>query len=119
MKKVLGVIIVTLTIATLLKIDIKKNSVSGLLLSNIEALAADEGVQDCDILVYNRNQVEDSQIEHVQTDIDGGFYITVNGKKISLGVGVSAGGSVKVYVCSDKDDNCCAKSWVEKSVEYL
>lgn len=119
MKKILGVIVVTLAITTLLKIDTKENSLSSLLLSNIEALAADEGVQDCDIFIYNRNQVEDSQIEQVQSDINGGFYITIDGKKISLGVGASAGGSIRVFVCSDKDDNCCAKSWLEKSVEYL
>lgn len=81
MKKILGVIVVTLAITTLLKIDTKENSLSGLLLSNIEALAADEGVQDCDIFIYNRNQVEDSQIEQVQSDINGGFYITIDGKK--------------------------------------
>lgn len=120
MKKVFKIVFVTtLAVATLFKISIKMNSASGLILYNIEALAADEGDEGCDIVLYNRDQMEDTRIEHVQCDIKGELYFIIDGKKNILNDATSAITSIKVYVCSDRPGYCCRKSWGEKGWEYL
>lgn len=92
-------------------------------IDNVEALARGEGsgggVEDCDITIYNRNEAEASTIKEIQSSIGGGFYIVVDGKRIDLGIGGHAGGSVKYYYCKVSPGNCCKKTWMQKPVEYL
>lgn len=95
------------------------NSNNGLLRANVEALSAGEGVEDCDIYKYNRNQAEAAEIAVVQWSMSAGYYVEVRGRKISLGAEAKLNGAVRVFICIDSQGNCCAKSWILKPVEYL
>lgn len=97
---------------------------SSLLVQNVEALTADgENVddkwKDCPITQYVRNAREGWVIETVSADGHGGFYVYVGGKKITLGAEAGIHGQVRVPDCLDKAENCCAKSHMNKSVQYL
>lgn len=89
------------------------------IMDNIEALAQGEGVEDCDITIYNRNQAESVTIEKLEASTGGGVCIIVNGKRIELGIGGHIGGYVRYYYCEESLGNCCKKSWMQQPVEYL
>lgn len=121
-KSTLGTIIVfSLAITGLFTTNMNQSSEFNISLANIEALAAgtESDVDKCDIRIYNRNESEATSISTVQASMGGGFYIIVNGKRVDLGIGAHAGGSVKYYYCHSSLGNCCKKSWMEKPVNYL
>lgn len=89
-----------------------------LMQANLEALSQSEGVEDCDIYKYNRNQAESKEIKPVQGNISTGFYIMFNGRRIDLGASMQIGTSVQVCVCIDSRGNCCAKSWLNNPIKY-
>lgn len=82
-----------------------------LLAENVEALAGGEDdYSDCPRATYQRAATEAWAYLNVKADADGGVYIRYQGRKISLGAGAHAGGSVALPICKDSMGNCCKKS---------
>lgn len=91
---------------------------TSLTLANVEAIAAKETVEDCNIFVYNRDEAETTQTGTVKSRWFGGFYTIIDGHEVGLGVDAGGNGSVKLYSCKVSTGNCCAKSWMEKPPYY-
>ena len=95
-------------------------SMPELMRANLEALTELEGVDDCDIKIYNRNQVEAYDYFDIEHEIGGGFYFSYNGVKIPIKLSAQySGGKVGLPVCKDKTDNCCRKSWINANPKYI
>ena len=121
-KKIFGfLILVILVIISTVKVNFTEDTTGYFILANIEALAANarEGVEDCDIFLYNRNEAEASEITKIQAEGGFKFFVSWNGEKVGVGMDAVIGTSVKYYYCKESDGNCCVKTWIEKEIEYL
>ena len=120
-KKIFGfLILVILVIISTVKVNFTEDTTGNFILAN-EALAANarEGVEDCDIFLYNRNEAEASEITKIQAEGGFKFFVSWNGEKVGVGMDAVIGTSVKYYYCKESDGNCCVKTWIEKEIEYL
>ena len=121
-KKIFGfLILVILAIISTVKVNFTEDSTGSFMLANIEALAANakEGVEDCDIFLYNRNEAETSGIAKIQSEGGFKFFVSWNGEKVGVGMDATIGTCIKYYYCKESDGNCCVKTWIEKEIEYL
>lgn len=94
---------------------------SSLIVENIEALTNPDNDPwaDCPRDKYIRNAAESWEKTQVKYDAKIGYYVSLNGKKISVGGNVSVGGTVLVPKCEQSAGNCCDKSHLNKSIRYF
>jgi hypothetical protein len=95
----------------------QESNMSPLALANVEALAQNEGggVENCNIIVYNRNTMEDYVPTTVQYNSEVGLHAKIGSRIIKLGVGATVGGTVLIPHCISSTGNCCLKSFINNS----
>jgi hypothetical protein len=124
MKKVvlvsIAIVAIVVTAAFNVNFNTKnKNNLSLIQLANVEILAhGEDDFKDCPITQYTRNAQEQYVTTNVQYSASIGFFAELKGKKVALGAEAKAGGSVGIPDCPYSFENCCAKSFIEKSPKY-
>lgn len=121
--KVVGLSIVTGSFITFLHTNGQSEPVNGLMLANVEALssdgdASDDPFADCPRDKYIRNEKETWIPVTVKYEVGFGFYVTIKGQKVKLGIGGESIGTVFYPDCTNSTGNCCEKAHLNKEYRY-